>query len=147
MLRILFGIPLLGVCLYLIANSITDPFGATTREQIRADAAVRIAQTNAAAQVQTTAAWAGVLPVLALIIVLGVLAGIVLYFRGKAYLVQLQASPPLLVPETTDYEEAISIYAALTNQRLVVHQGEYYLVDQASGKTVRARPKLLGEPD
>lgn len=147
MLRFLTALCVLGVCLYLAASCTSDPFGATTREQIRADAAVHIAQTNAAAQVQITEAWAGVLPVLALIIVVGVLAGIVLYFRGKAYLVQLQAAPPLLLPETTDYEEAIGIYAALTSQRLLVHQGEYYLVDQTSGKTVRARPKLPGVPD
>lgn len=76
MLRTLFGVLLLGGCLYLIATCTNDPFGATTREQIRANAAVQIAQTQATAQVQTTATWAGVLPVLAVIIVLGVLAGI-----------------------------------------------------------------------
>lgn len=147
MFRFLLGIGALGACLYFIATCTTDPFGATTREQIRANADIQIAQTQAAAQVQTTATWAGVLPVLALIIVLGVLAGIVLYFRGKAHLMQLQAGPPLLLPDPADYDEAIGIYATLTNQRLIVHQGEYYLVDQASGKIVRARPKLPGAPD
>lgn len=145
MLRLLTAVFVLSACLYLAASCTTDPFGATTREQIRANAAVQIAQTQAAAQVQTTATWAGVLPILALIIVLGVLACIVLYFRGKAHLMRLQVSPPLLLPETVDYDEAIGIYASLTNQRLIVHQGEYYLVDQASGKTVRARPKLSGD--
>ena len=147
MLRLLTAVSILGACLYLAASCTNDPFGATTREEIRATAAVQVAQTQAAAQVQTTVAWVGVLPVLAFIIVFGALAGIVLYFRGKAHLAQLQATSPLLLPETVDYDEAIGIYAALTNQRLLVHQGEYYLVDQASGKTVRARPKLPVVPD
>ena len=147
MFRFLLGIGALGACLYLIATNTSDPFGATTREQIRANAAIQIAQTQAATQVQTTATWAGVLPVLAVIIVFGVLAGIVLYFRGKAHLMQLQATSPLPLPEVADYDEAIGIYAALTNQRLITHQGEYYLVDQATGKTVRARPKLPLLPD
>lgn len=142
MLRLATVICALGVVLYLALSCTADPFGATTREQIRATAAVQIAQTQAAAQVQTTVAWVGVLPVLALIIVLGALAGIVLYFRGKAHLAQLQASSPLLLPETADYDEAIQIYAALTNQRLLLHQGEYYLEDHETGKVVRARPKL-----
>ena len=145
MFRFLLGIGALGACLYFIATCTTDPFGATTREQIRANAAVQIAQTQAATQVQTTATWAGVLPVLAVIIVFGVLAGIVLYFRGKAHLMQLQAAS--FLPEVADYDEAIGIYAALTNQRLITHQGEYYLVDQTTGKTVRARPKLPLLPD
>lgn len=60
---------------------------------------------------------------------------------------QLQAASPLFLPEVADYDEAIGIYATLTNQRLIVHQGEYYLVDQATGKTMRARPKLPVVPD
>jgi hypothetical protein len=147
MLRLLFAIPLAGACVYLIAIGASDPFGATTREQIRANAAVQIAQTQAAAQVQTAATWASVLPAVTVIIVLGVLASIVLYFRGKVYVAQQQTAPPLSLPEVTDYDEAIGVYAALTNQRLIVHQGEYYLVDQATGKTLRARPKLSLPPD
>lgn len=143
MLRHLVASCVLTAGLCLVISGMTDPFGATTREQIRSNAAVRIAQTQAAAQIETTAAWTGVLPVLATIIVLGVLAAIVLYFRGKAHLAQLQASPSLFLPEA-DFEEAIGIYAARTNQRLIVHQGEYYLIDQATGKTVRARPRLPG---
>jgi hypothetical protein len=146
MLRILLVLPLVSGCLYFIATCARDPFGATTREHIRSQAAITIAQIEATAQVQTSAIWAGVLPVLALIIVLGVLASIGLYFCGKAFLMR-KAPSPLTLSEATDYDAAIGIYAALTNQRLLVHQGEYYLVDPTTGTTVRARPKLPLPPD
>lgn len=147
MMRLLSVSVALGVVLYLALGCMSDPLGATTREQIRATTALQIAQTQASAQVQTTAAWVGVLPVLVLIIVLGSLAGIVLYFRGKAHLAERSSSSPPPLLEPTDYDGAIRRYAALTGKRVILHQGEYYLLDQATGKTVLARPKLPALPD
>ena len=119
----------------------TDPFGATTRERLRTEAAVRIAQTEAAAQVQTAATWASTLPVVAVVIVAGVLAGIVLYFRGRAYLSAVERGPQGALPSPSDAVHTLRLYAERTNQRLSVHEGQYYLTDRATGKTVKALPK------
>ena len=105
MMRWIGGLAALVLLLWLLFGvDWTNPLGATTREQLRTKAAVEIArveaqaqvetaQVEAAAAVQTTTAWTSTLPVLLLIVVGGALAGIVLYFRGKAYLTLRPALP------------------------------------------------------
>ena len=133
----------------------TDPFGATTRETLRTKAQVEIARVEAQAQVetakveaqaaiQTTNAWTSTLPVLLLIVVGGTLAGIILYFRGKAYLIDFEHGTPLPLP---DDEWRLRCYAARTNQRLSVRSGSYYLTDPRTGKRVRALPKATTSRD
>ena len=152
-MRWLLGAGVLALLIPVFSSCVaTDPLGATTRERMRSEAAVRIAQAAAAAQVQasqleassavqTATIWAAALPVLVLILVAGALAGVVLYFRGKAYLLAVARSAPPATPPLPDYERVLRDYAARTNQQLHRRSDGYYLVDRRTGKAVRALVK------
>jgi len=129
-----------------------DPFGATTREQVRSQAAVSIAQIEAQSAVEQTAIeadaakstariWAQVLPLVAIIIVGGLLIGVILYFQGKAYLMRVSHAAPPSPPFCNDQVAALQAYAARTNQTLERHGANYLLIDETTGKRVRALPK------
>lgn len=151
--RVLVGIFAVVLSVALIASCQgSDPFGATTREQVRSDAAVAIANIEASAAIEQTAieaevakstarTWAQTLPIVALIAVGGVLTGMVLYFRWRTHLVRvsLVTSPPL--PYCDDQVAALRAYAARTDQVLERHGTTYLLVDRTTGKRVRALPK------
>lgn len=84
------------------------------------------------------------LPFLALILVGGVIVSMIVYYRGKAHLMQVAylyaPLPPL--PEPTG-EQLLQLYAASTSQGLVFDNGASYLTDPATGKTVRALPQAV----
>lgn len=144
----------LALILALLASCTgVDLFGMTEREQIRGDTAIAVADIEAQAAVkqttleteasrENTRVLAGVLPFLALILVVGVIVTIIVYYRGQAHLMQVAylyaPLPPL--PEQ-DGEDMLRLYAASTSQHLVYDNGAYYLTDPTTGKTVRARPK------
>ena len=139
--------------LLLVSCTGTDPLGMTTREQIRGDTAITIADMEAQAAVKQTAletaasqenakVWASVLPSLALILVVGVILCMIIYYRGRAHLMQVAYlyPAPSALPDQTG-EQLLQLYAASTSQSLVFNNGAYYLTDPATGKTVRALPK------
>ncbi len=144
----------LALVLVLLAScTIADPFGMTQREQIRSDTAITVADIEAQAAIKQTAleteasqenakVWASVLPSLALILVGGVIIGMVVYFRGRAHLMEVAClyPAPSTLPEPTG-EQLLQLYAASTSQNLVFNNGAYYLTDPVTGKTVRALPK------
>ena len=82
------------------------------------------------------------LPLLLVILVGGALAGLILYFRGRAYLVSVERgthpSPTLISPA---HRRKLADYARQTGQQLEQVDGQYYLVDQHSGRHVKALPK------
>ena len=136
----------------LPSQATRDPFGFMERERIRSDTAVRIAQQkaqaeievarhHAEAEVKTSQTWAGVLPIIVLILVGGALAGVVFYFRGKAYLLQIayasQHGHPAHLPSVAPFRK-LKKYAEATDQKLDVIDGQYYLTNRVNGKKVRA---------
>ena len=139
------GITLLSGC------SFDDPFGATTRTQMRSSAQVQVAQAQANAQivvaeesteakVKTAQTWAPVVPVALLIIVFGVIGAIVVMYQGKIYLARAenpQPMPPALPPVVLD---RLKDHAYNTGKQIYLEDGVYYLVDQF-GKTTRALPR------
>ena len=151
--RVLVGILAVVLSVALIASCQgADPFGATTREQVRSDAAVAIANIEASAAVEQTAVeaeaakstartWAQTLPIVVLIVVGGVLTGMVLYFRWRTHLVRVSVVTPLPLPYRDDQVAALRAYAAHTNQALERHGTTYLLIDRETGKRVRALPK------
>ena len=151
--RVLVGILAVALSVVLIASCQgSDPFGATTREQVRSQAAVTIADIEARAAVEQTALeseaakstariWAQTLPIVALIIVAGVLTGMLLYFRWRTHLVRVALVTPVPLPSHDDQVAALRAYAARTNQALERHGATYLLVDRTTGRRVRALPK------
>jgi hypothetical protein len=139
---------------FLTSCALTDPLGATTRTQIRAAGAVQIAEAQAHAQIEsaryaaeaqeaTARTWADTLPVLLLILVGGALAGLICYFRGRVYLLWAERGcyPPTPLA-STPHARRLADYARQTGQRLELVNGQYYLVDQQSGRRFKALPKL-----
>jgi hypothetical protein len=120
----IFTISLLTSC------ALNDPLGATTRQQVRTDGAVRIAEAEAHAQIEsaryaaeaqvdTARTWAASLPTVLLIVVGGVLAGIIFYFRGRAYLTQVERSASLSPTPLSAVQQAkLADYARQTGQQL-----------------------------
>ena len=145
------GITLLSAC------SFDDPFGATTRTQMRSSAQVQVAQAQANAQiavaeesteakVKTAQTWAPIVPVALLIIVCGVIGAIIVTYQGKIYLARTenpQPMPPALPPVVLD---RLKDHAHNTGKQLYLDEGVYYLVDQF-GKTVRALPRHFDPAD
>ena len=141
------------VTLLLSNCNAQDPLGMTTREQVRAEGVVRVAELEANAQIEsarhqkessiaTTEAWTQTLPALLLILVGGVLVGIILYFQGKAYLIQVEQSSFQPNPlSTSTLQQKLSAYTQHTGQQLEIVDGIYYLIDPHSGKRWRALPK------
>lgn len=143
------------VCAICLSGcTLSDPLGATTRTQIRADGAVQIAEAQAQAQIEsaryaaeakeaTARTWADTLPVVVLILVGGALAGILCYFRGRAYLLWVErgAYPPI-TRSPAAHTRRLADYARQTGQQLEMVNGQYYLVDQQSGRRFKALPKV-----
>lgn len=128
-----------------------DPFGATTREQVRSEAAVAIAQIEADASIRqtaieadaaktTTLAWTQTVVVLALILTGGVLGGLIVYFQGKAYLVSVKPSSPALL-DLCDPASLLKHHAARSNLLLDRVGGNYLLTDPTTGKRIRVLPR------
>ena len=129
-----------------------DPFGVTTREQVRSEAAVAIAQIGATAAIQqtaleseatktTTRAWTQTVVVLALIVTGGVLGGLIVYFQGKAYLVRVMRAPSPALPDSYDPVTLLNRHAARSNLLLERAGDSYLLTDPVTGKRVRVLPK------
>ena len=139
------GITLLSGC------SFDDPFGATTRTQMRSSAQVQVAQAQAQAQisvaqesteakVKTAQTWAPIVPIALLIIVCGVIGAIIVTYQGKIYLARSENPkplPPALPPVVLD---RLKDHARNTGKQIYLEDGVYYLVDQF-GKTTRALPR------
>ena len=150
--RVMVGILAVALSVLLIASCQgNDPLGATTREQVRSQAAVTIADIEARAAVEQTAleteaakstarTWAQTLPTVALIVVGGVLVGMILYFRWRTHLMRVSMVAPEPLPYYDDQVMALRSYAERTNQVLERHGTTYVLVDP-TGKRVRALPK------
>ena len=129
-----------------------DPFGATTREQVRSEAAVAIADIEAQAAVEqatlhakaaeaTARTWSHTLLMLAIVVVGGVLFGLILYFQGKAYLVRVSHHSTLTLPVYNDAFEVLRTHASRSNL-LLEQSGEIYiLTDPVTGRRIRALPK------
>lgn len=147
----LLAIVLLVATLLFSACSLDDPFGATTRAQIRSNAQVRIAEADAQAQivvaqetseakVQTAQTWAATLPIALLIVVVGIIGAIIVTYQGKIYLARAtndDIGPALPAPMPLD---KLQDHANRTGQGLYIEDGVYYLVDN-TGKMARALPR------
>jgi len=145
------GITLLSGC------SFDDPFGATTRTQMRSSAQVQVAQAQANAQiavaeesteakVKTAQTWAPIVPIALLIIVCGVIGAIIVTYQGKIHLARTEnplPMPPALPPVVLD---KLKDHARNTGKQLYFQNGTYYLVDQ-TGKAIRALPRHLDLAD
>lgn len=142
------------VATLLLTNcNVHDPLGATTREQVRSEGAIRVAELESNAQMESaryakesriavTQAWTQTLPTLLLIIVAGTLVGIILYFQGKAYLIQIERSTGQPnSPLASVVAQKLSTYTQQSGKQLDVVDGIYYLRDPESGKRWRALPK------
>jgi hypothetical protein len=72
-----------------------------------------------------------------------VLAAIVCYFRGRAYLLWVERGlyPPAPLSPTA-YARRLADYAHRTGQQIEIVNGQYYLVDQQSGRRFRVLPKV-----
>ena len=139
---------------FLTSCTLSDPLGATTRTQIRADGAVQIAEAQAHAQIEsaryaaeaqevTVRTWADTLPIVVLILVGGALAGLLCYFRGRAYLLwAARGVYPPITRSPAEHTRRLADYARQTGQQLEMVNGQYYLVDQQSGRRFKALPKV-----
>ena len=156
-LCLLLLLPLMGACTLTHrdetriaeAQARTDQAQAQAREaEARADAQVGVAQANSQTQIvreqeKTTreTAWLNTLPWLALILVLGggLVASVllVLWFRGRGYLIQVQAATMLPGPSPRQ---------ALPQPRDAVVQGQYALPGPvlARARATETRPVQQG---
>ena len=152
-MRLLLALLVAGLVTALLLTNcqVSDPMGATTRERIRSDGAVRVAEAEAharaevarykaEAEIATTRTWATILPTALLIIVGGLLAGIVLYFQGRAYLMRIDALTPA-GGLSRHRRRQLEAYAQETGCILEVVDDSYYLLDKQSGKRIRAIPR------
>jgi len=152
MKRYLLATALLVAITLLTGCSFDDPFGATTRTQMRSSAQVRVAEAQAQAQisvaaesgeakVKTAQIWAGTLPIALLIIAVGVIGAIIFIYQGKIYLARAENPQPLppALPAPISLDK-LKDHAKNTGQELYIEGGVYYLVDQF-GKTTRALPR------
>jgi hypothetical protein len=127
----------------------TDIFGATDRAQIRADAAIQVAQAQrdqaigvAHEQASSSRAWAGTLPIVVLIVVVGAIAGIVVNWQGRIYYEHAKR-PVTQLPQQQFIEIPERVHqAAIQRGGYPEWDGERWLIVDGSGR-VLARQRMI----
>lgn len=156
----------------VIAASITNrPAGqldhSTQHEARIAEAHAREAEARAAeargiALGVAHKAWAGNMPLILLVLAGGAVVAISAIYRGKATVEMVKQSGQLQVTQAKQLEQPTTVnqnlminvmpdeamrmlqqYAQANNKRIEQSQGQYFLVDNATGQTQRVKPKQI----
>lgn len=158
----LLGVVLLVVAVHFLAGCTADPLGATSRTQIRADAAVAVAQADAdskariaeanakaiigaeqekaRAKIATNQAWAATVPVALVVIFGGLVVLLVVNWQGRIWYKYAERGTPML-----DAKQRVLLtgYAQEHGMKIKVVDQTIYLTN--GQKTIKALPKFEGD--
>lgn len=139
----------------LLSGCGKDPFGATSRERVRSDAQVRIAEQdararigvaeqNARARIETANVWASVLPTLGILLVVGVGLGLYIHYNAQVTIARIQHEPRPALAAPTAYD-LLEMYADTRGLHVLQNQdGTIILVSKITGEIVERRRLLTG---